>query len=107
MLLGNHTKYGYYLMKIDQQFNTYNKVNKSFIIVTMTIKDVVNNKQLQDKQCLILIPRLNSKIKIKTKKKTKKSKIDLLIEEFRSFKKEVILRLDKHDELFRAHGWIK
>ncbi|XQP55312.1 MAG: hypothetical protein ACOQNV_00885 [Mycoplasmoidaceae bacterium] len=49
---------------------------------------------------------LDTIIVMMKRKEKKPSKIDLLIQEFRSFKKEVLSRLDKHDELFKQHGWI-
>ncbi len=66
----------------------------------MNIKEIMNDPRLQDKKCLVL----SDKPFIDTPRKPKpprSSKIDLLIQEFREFKKEqqqfnqkIIERLD-------------
>lgn len=69
----------------------------------MSIKEIINNQQLQDKKCLVLFdkPIIDTP---RPPKPPKQSKIDLLLQEFREFKKEqqqfnqqIVKRLDKID----------
>ena len=63
--------------------------------MTTTIKEVLNNPKLQNLECVVLSKKPDV-IPPHKPRKHKKSKFDLIME-----------RLDKYDELFRAHGWIK
>lgn len=53
----------------------------------MGIKEIINNQQLQDKKCLVLFDKPIIDIP-RPPKPPKQSKIDLLLQEFREFKKE-------------------
>ncbi|MCQ3914444.1 MAG: hypothetical protein MJ201_01315 [Mycoplasmoidaceae bacterium] len=78
-------------------------MNKSEISKNYNIDKIVTAKELVSLSQTYK-DNLDTIIVMMKRKERKPSKIDLLIQEFRSFKKEVLSRLDKHDELFKQHG---
>lgn len=89
-------------MSKDKYFKKYNQLNQLFDITVMSIKEVLNDPKIQDNKCLVLMDKTDV-VPTHKRKKHKKSKLDLIIERLDNIEK----RLDKHDEMFRQHGWIK
>lgn len=90
------------LMDKQQEFKTYNQLKRKYKVMTTTIKEVLNDSKLQNFECVVLAKKSDVAPPHKPRNH-KKSRLDRMEE-----KLDLILeRLDKHDELFRQHGWIK
>lgn len=66
-------------MKQDHFFSTYNQISKKFVVMAITIQELINNSKHQDKKCLVLLPKKISEGP-KRQKRKKKSKLDMIIE---------------------------
>lgn len=78
-------------------------MNKSEIKNKYNVVKIVSSKELLTLSQTYK-DNLDTIIVMMKRKEKEPSKIDLLIQEFRSFKKEVLSKFDKYDNLFKQHG---
>lgn len=79
-------------MKDLELFKTYNGITKKYIVMAVTVQDLLNDPRYKDNKSLLLLAKPDV-VPPHKPRKHKKSKFDLIME-----------RLDKYDELFRDHG---
>lgn len=103
-------------MKELELFQTYNGITKKYIVMAVTIQDLLNDPKYKDNKSLLLLAKPDV-VPPSKPRKHKKSRLDRmeeklgLLEEKLDLMEEkldlILKRLDQHEQLFKAHGWIK